>query len=109
MLDRRHFDVRLTVKNIVDSLPEYPSTGEQYLLSSSSAVNANCIAYFNGVEWIFTSPRQSSLEIFNLATGDILKFNGTNWQNIFSIDEKINSRIATNVEVAEVLSEVFNS
>lgn len=109
MIDRRYVDVHLTVKNIIDSLPEYPGSGEQYLLSSLSAVNANCIAYFNGDEWIFTSPRQSSLEVFNLATGDILKYNGETWQNIFSIDEKINNRIATNEEAVEVLNEVFNS
>ena len=84
MLDRRFFDVNLVVQGIANSPAENPSIGTQYIVGESPAgafngAKANQLARWNGSKWIFITPKNGGLEVFNVETKEILNFNGTAW------------------------------
>lgn len=86
MIDRRFLNIRITIDGVISELPENPITGSQYLINSTPVgigLNANYIAFFDGENWKYIPPRPVSMEIFNTATGEILRYNGTQWIAIF--------------------------
>ena len=113
MLDRRFLqDVSLVVKAAANEPAANPTTGIQYIVGSSPAddfadAEAGSIARYDGEAWNFITPKAGGLEVFNLTTGDILKFNGTTWEIIFSIDGTINNKTSTNAEFEEAINETL--
>lgn len=84
-LDRRFLKVSVVVKGIVAEAPAEPTLGDQYISSSASWGGENYLMYYNGSSWEATSPSTDMLEVFNSATGEYLRFNGTNWVSVASI------------------------
>ena len=79
-LDRRFFEVSLTVLGVANEPEENPSNGDQYIVGSSATgafegATENYIARYNGTSWVFRAP--GSFEVLNSATNKILKFNGS--------------------------------
>lgn len=90
MLDRRFLSVNITVLGIANEPAANPVKGTQYIVGSTptgvfAGASANSIATFDGTEWKFIAPKVDSLEVLNKATGEILKFNGTAWENVLTI------------------------
>jgi len=69
---------------IVESIANEPKDGTQYIVGDSptgdfaSAITGQ-IANFDGTAWTFTTPKAGKIEVLNLQTKEILKFNGTKW------------------------------
>ena len=84
-LDRRFLKVSVIVKGIAAEAPANPTVGDQYISSSASWGGVNQLMYYNGTSWEATSPNTDMPEVFNSATGEYLKFNGTTWIVVASI------------------------
>ena len=84
LLDRRFLNVSLAVEGIANTPGANPSEGTQYIVGSSgtgafAGVQPNFIARYDGSVWKFSAPKAGSLEVLNIATGEILQFNGSQW------------------------------
>ena len=84
-LDRRFLKVSVVVKGIVAEAPAEPAVGDQYISSSAAWGGENYLMYYNGTAWEATAPSTDMLEVFNSATGEYLRFNGTAWVSVASI------------------------
>ena len=91
MIDRRFLDVRITVNGFAESLVSGTNIGDQYIVSKAwgdSCPNAvvNSIAKYGSNGWKFTMPNAyvNPLEVVNLATNEILKFDDSShtWKAI---------------------------
>lgn len=91
MIDRRFLDVRITVNGFAESVISNATYGDQYIVSKAwgdSYPNAvvNSIAKLGPKGWKFTMPSVyvNPLEVVNLATNEILKFDGSSntWKAI---------------------------
>ena len=85
-IDRRFLNISLVVNGIVNEPPAspVPIKGTQYIVGDSGtgafgSADENDIARYNGTAWTFTKPKTGNLEVFNLATLEILTWNGTAW------------------------------
>ena len=95
MIDRRFLNVRITVKGLAETAPSNPnSVGDQWIVSKAwgdSYPNAqvNSIAAYENGGWKFTMPSSysASLEVINLATNEILKWDYSNntWKAVGSL------------------------
>ena len=84
LLDRRFLDVSLVVKGIIDEPYGYPTVGSQFIVGSEpngmfTGFTPNSIAKYTGNGWDVIKPQPYTLEVFNVDTGEILTYNGTNW------------------------------
>ena len=82
MLDRRFIDANLIINGFVNSPPDNPAYGAQYIVGTDpdgdfKNASPNYIARYNGSEWLFYAPRADGLELINAATGEILKYDNT--------------------------------
>jgi len=94
MIDRRFLDVSLTIKGIANSPATNPSVGTQYIVGTSpsgsfAGAKSGQLAYYTGSEWIFFNPKENGLEVFNIATKEFLKFNGTAWVTEINLSTEI--------------------
>lgn len=87
-INRRFLDVSLSVLGIVNEPPATPApvNGTQYIVGSEPAgafasATANSIARYDGYEnkWKFTKPAPGQLEVLNVATKELVSWNGTGW------------------------------
>ena len=95
LIDRRFLNARITVKGFASSAPSEPGSGDQYIVSEawgSSYPDAivNSIAINASGGWEFVKPNAyRSLEVINIATGEILKYYDSNndprWEAISTI------------------------
>ncbi len=97
MLDRRFISISLIIQGIANEPAANPTNGTQYIVGSNPTgvfanATANYLAKYEGSAWEFTSPHSKEIEVLNIATGEILKWNGTAWGVVFTINR--NSNIA---------------
>ena len=96
MFDRRFISVSLIVQSIANSPVANPANGTQYIVGSTPAgafasATANSIAHFDGSAWKFTSPKVGEPEVLNASTGEILRWNGTAWGIVLTINRGSNT------------------
>ena len=91
MIDRRFIDTRLTVYGFAAGVPYAPRYGDQWIVSQAWGDSypyavVNAIAKYDVRGWHFTNPSQnSSLEVINLDTNEILRFEDGIWKPISSL------------------------
>ena len=96
MLDRRFLSVSLIVQGIANEPATNPANGSQFIVGSTPAgafasASANSIACYDGSAWKFSSPKIGEMEVLNAATGDILRWNGSAWSVVLTINRSSNS------------------
>lgn len=98
MIDRRFLNVSFVVNGIANepSASPAPIKGTQYIVGDSGTgafgnADENDIARYNGTSWTFTKPKLGNLEVFNLATLEILTWNGTAWAVSASLNNSSSS------------------
>ena len=84
MFDRRFFDVNLIVLGVANEPAANPTIGTQYIVGDNPTgafedVTSGFIARYDGSAWHFITPKAGSLEVLNVATGEILGYNGLEW------------------------------
>ena len=92
MLDRRFLDAKLTIKGFAESMPGSPTNGEQWIVSKEWGTDypyavVNAIAKYDAWsgKWKFITPSaRTSLEVINLSTNEILRFDGS-WTAVGSL------------------------
>ena len=88
MIERRFINISLAIAGTVSSLPSSTADGVQYLVQGASSGELanynNYIIRYNGSDWECTQPRSSMLEFINSQTGEILHYDGKNWNVIAS-------------------------
>ena len=113
MLDRRLLELNLTVLGIANTPAENPTAGTQYIVGETpsgafAGATTNSIARYDGSAWKFTMPRTSQLEVFNSATGELLKFNGSAWVSIATVGNSNNIMVeAHTITAQEVTNKAF--
>ena len=90
MLDRRFFDVNLIVQGIANEPADNPTKGTQYIIGENPAgdfenAEAGQLARYNGSKWIFSTPKEGDLEVINIETGKMMRFDGVVWEDITDI------------------------
>lgn len=99
LLDRRFLSISLAVNGIVDTPPDNPTVGDQYITRMNSngftdftgAPNANYIARYNGSTWDFIPPKLGDLEVLDLSSNQFLRYNGSKWISVASLGEASSS------------------
>lgn len=95
LIDRRLINIRITVEKVANEPAENPATGIQYIVGSEGTgafegIAPNSIACFDGANWKFAAPSAFSMEVFNLETGQLLRYNGTDWVAVVTIPDADN-------------------
>lgn len=96
LLDRRFLNVSIIVQSIANEPAANPVAGTQYIVGSTptgafAGATANSIANYDGSTWRFSAPKAGELEVLNIATGEILHYNGSNWEVAITINRNSNT------------------
>lgn len=94
MLDRRFLAISLSVLAVANEPAANSTAGSQYIVGSSptgafAGATAHSIARFDGSVWNFSAPKAGELEVLNLQTGEILKFDGTAWCAVATLHKPV--------------------
>ncbi len=92
LIDRRLLDVRIAVQAVANEPAANPTAGMQYIVGSSGTgafadVAENSIAEYDGTNWKFITPTVNSLEVLNIATKQLLRYNGTAWTAVVTFND----------------------
>lgn len=93
-IDRRFLEINLAVQGIVNEPPTSPApaNGTQYIVGASGTgafadADPNMLARYNAASgtWKFTAPTTGQLEVLNLATSEVLNWDGSAWTTIATL------------------------
>ena len=89
-IDRRFLDVSLCVEGISNEPSGTPAKGTQYIVGSSptgafAGASPHSVARYTGSTWKFAKPAIGQMELLNLASLEILKWDGSKWNVIASL------------------------
>ena len=109
MLDRRFLNVSLSVLAVANEPAADPYVGAQYIVGPDPAgvfadAAPNSIARYNGSAWVFYAPRAGRLEVINVATGELLRWDGSAWKRVISLGGS-HSTAAAVIPTGQVLPE----
>jgi hypothetical protein len=83
-IDRRFLNVKLTVTGTANN-STLTVEGTQFIVGASptgnfAAATANDIAQYQGGAWRFWTPARDNIEVIDLGTNTVKRFNGTAWE-----------------------------
>lgn len=90
MFDRRYLDINFSVLGVSDAPAGTPGKGDQYIVGSNpdgpfAGIAPNSLAVYTGSKWSFYAPRTDTLEVLNISTKEVLKYNGAAWVPVVSL------------------------
>lgn len=90
MIDRRFLDVSLVVQGVANEPEANPTTGTQYIVDEMPTgdfenAEPSQIARYDGEKWNFITPKEAGLEVINVETGELLRFDGVLWEPITTL------------------------
>ncbi len=89
-IDRRFLNISIIVNGVANQPAVGVPAGTQYIVGDTPAAafataSSNSIARYDGSNWTFTAPKTTSLEVFDISKGQLLKFTGSSWEVVASL------------------------
>lgn len=113
LVDRRLLDVRIAVQAVANEPAANPTRGTQYIVGDEGTgafqgIAKNSIAWFDGTNWKFTAPSVNSLEVLNIATKQLLRYNGSAWTAVVTFnDGDMPISVTHSLTAAEITAQSF--